>query len=369
MKKLFKFSTLALLAIPAIVGCNGKNNGKNYEAQAKTAIAQVGVSYSSFAGTDGISLAGTKLITEYEVEGISFTFAYSVAPIGNAYEIEYLKVDTEKSRLVVEIPTFAELEAQGFAGATYAAYKLSAEVSHDGKKAADASWNIRINAEEVKPVWQKISEARLKESGATVVTTGYVTAVMNNADDAEYQNGVWVADGADGMMLYGASLTAYFTSLHIGDMILVIGQASPYNGLFEVKNPSISFVDESPEAIAQPVWTEIGETELNSYDAVKANDPVTIPNATIVSDMSGKTAAANTAISIDVKVGGKTITYYLNKHTNTAQRQAVIDAINANSGKTVTIKSVLGWNASKLQITGCVVLEGGGLVDSLTFSA
>ena len=367
MNKLLKFSILSLMAIPAIAGCGSKNDSAKVEEAAKQAIADVGVAYSKFSSSSGISLAGAKVITEYKVGDYEFKFDYTVAPMGNAYSIEYLKIDTEKSRLVVEIPTFQELEDQGFAGATYAGYKLNASVKHADKEVATQSWNVRINAEKVKPVWQKLSEARLKDSGSTVVTTGYVTAFMNPVQDAEFMNGIWIADGADGMMLYGNSLTAYFGVLKIGSLVMVIGEASPYNGLFEVKNPTVEFVDEAPEGVVAPVWTEIGEAELKAYEAVKASDPVTIPNATITSDLSGQTAADSKAITIKFKVGTTTFDYYLNKHTSTAHRQAVIDLVNANVGKTVTIKSVLGWNSGSRQVTGCVIVEGGTIADSLVF--
>lgn len=382
MKNIIKLSLLTILALPAMVGCANKGGSKeDLEKVAKTAAAEVGVAYSGYAGSDGLGLAGAKLITEYTVdETYNFKFEYSVAPINKAYEIEYLKV--EEAKLVVEIPTFAELEAQGFSGATYAGYKLSAKIKYagvaEGKKEQYASykdkevgegshWNIRINAETVKPVWQKISEARLKEKGETVVTTGYVTAFMNPVQDSEYSNGIWIADGADGMMLYGSSLTAYFGALHIGDMIMVIGPASPYNGLFEVNGPTIAFVDTTPEPIAQPVWTEVNEATLATYDAVKANDPVIIRDAIITSDVS-ETTVGTGAISLDVKVGNTTYTYYLNKHTSAEHRQAVIDKINANVGKAVTIKSILGYNSGKLQITGCVITDNGGIADCLTFA-
>ena len=385
MNKLFKLSALSLFALPFLAGCGKTNDTKGLQDAAKQAVAEIGVAYAGYSGSEGISLAGGKLIQEYTHDIYKFSLAYTVAPAGKAYEIEYLKVD--EGKLVVEIPTFTELEAQGFEGATYAAYQLSAKVTYkgvvDGQKEKfakqidkevtfdknPAEWKIRINAEKVKPVWQKIAQARLKEKGETVVTTGYVTAFMNPAQDSEYSNGVWIADGADGMMLYGNSLVAYFGALHIGDMIMVIGPASPYNGLFEVSGPSISFVDTTPEPIAEPVWTKIGESELNSYGAVKANDPVIIENAEITTDVSSITAKDNTAITLNVKVGSKTISYYLNKHTNTAHRQAVIDAIKANAGKKVTIKSVLGWNSEKLQITGCVIVDGGTIANSLTFAA
>lgn len=371
MKKLLKFSILALMAIPAMIGCNNNNNKgqSGVEEAAKQAISEVGAAYNGFSQSGGLTLAGAKLITEHKVGDYEFKFTYSVAPMGNPYSIEYLKIDTEKMRLVVEIPTFAELESQGFPGATYAGYKLNAKVLNADKEVGEGSWNVRINAEEVKPVWEKISAVREKTSG-TVVTTGYITAFMNPVDEAEYGNGIWIADGADGTMLYSTSkLAAYFGSLKIGDMVMVIGTASPYNGLFEIKDPIVTLVDDSPEAIAEPVWTSIGESELGSYTATKANDPVTISGATITSDLSGKEATSGSALSIDVKVGGKTITLYENKHTNTAHRQAVIDLVNANVGKTVTIKSVLGWNSGKLQITGCVIVEGGTLASSLTFAA
>ena len=371
MKKILKLSFLALLAFPALVGCGGQqesgNQASGVDAAAKKAISQIGVYYGQYSGSEGINLAGADLYQQFTVDEYTFDLSYVVAPIGATYEAEYLKI--EGTKLVVEIPTFAELNAYGSKKITYAAYSLTATLKHDGQEMAQkGNWKIRINAEDEKPVWQKISEARKKTSG-TVVTSGYVVALMNDKQDGEFSNGVWIADGGDGMMLYGGNLAAYFSSLHIGTYVFVSGAASPYNGLFEVK-PSVINLTETPrEGVQQPVFTVTSEAQLNAFTTDNCSDPVTCENVTITTDVATlKDAAASTAITIGLKVGNTAISYFANKHTATADRQALVDLLKANAGKTCTVKSIMGYNSGTFQISGAVLTAGGSLADNFIFA-
>ncbi|MCQ2776544.1 MAG: hypothetical protein MJ217_02330 [Bacilli bacterium] len=381
MKKILKTGLLFLLAAPCLAAC-GQSNGPAVDLNklAQNAINNLGVAYGEYAQTNGISLAGGKVIKEFTVDNHVFGFDYTVTTTGT-YKYEYLKLTEDK--LEVKIPTFADLNADGTNTITYAAYQLNAKVTYkgvvegekeDAKSQIDKvivenkTWNIRINAETVEPVWQKLSEARKKENGETVVTTGYVCAIMNNKDDSEYQNGVWLADGDAGMMLYGSALTAYFGALHIGDKLMVIGTASPYNGLFEVKPTKLAIVDSTPEDIAPTVFKKCTEADLKAMTVANCSDPVEFENVTIVTDLTGKLAENSTAITIKVKIGETEMTYYVNKHTNTAERQALIDLINANKGKTCTLKTVMGYNSGTLQFTAAMINEGGSICDNIIFA-
>ena len=370
MKKILKLTALALLAFPALIGCGqqgGSGEKSGVDAAAKKAISQIGVYYGQYSGSDGINLAGADLYQKFTADGFEFDLSYAVAPIGGQYEIEYLKIEGDK--LVVEIPTFAELNADGSEKITYAAYSLTATLKHEGKEVNQkGNWKIRINAEKVKPVWQKISEARKKTSG-TVVTSGYVVAFMNHKQDGEFSNGVWIADGGDGMMLYGGNLASYFSSLEIGTYIFVSGAASPYNGLFEVK-PSVISLSESPrEGVQQPVFTVTTEAQLNAFTTDNCSDPVTFENVVITTDVSTLANAADSqAITIGLKIGNTAISYYANKHTATADRQALVDLLKANAGKTCTVKSVMGYNSGTFQISGAAITAGGTLADNFIFA-
>ena len=385
MKSLAKISLLALMAAGSLIGCNKsekKDSGQTLDKAAEAAIGTVGVAYSGFAGSDGISIGGATLITSHTEGNYEFAISYSVAPMTGTYTHTYLAV--EGNKLVVEIPTFEELQADNFTG-SYAAYKLTGSFKYAKYAGAgtdkDADkinteikshvWNIRINAEKVKPVLQKISEGRLKVKGETVVTKGYVTGFMNNVDGDEFKNGVWIADGNDGMMLYGGNLASVMGVIEIGDLLLVAGTASPYNGLFEINPKSIVKTDDpsikGSEPVAAPAWKELTESELGALAAVNANDPLLIKGATITTDVD--TLKADAAMTIAVKLGSTSINCYVNKHTNAAQREALVAHLKANKGKTVDVKSIGGWNSDTFQITVAQIVKNGNLNDVFTFAA
>lgn len=383
MNKFLKTSILCTLAAPLLVGCGGGNGGEKgpkLEDTVKRVVSLVGVAYGEYAQSSGISLAGADLIMDYELDDMKFTFDYTIAPMKEGYKSNYVQI--EGTRLNVEIPTFRELnDDDGSQAVTYAGYILSASVKYAGavegktennkksigQEVGTGKWNIRVNAEEIKPVWEKLSQARTKLNGETVVTTGYVCAFMNNKDDSEYSNGVWLADGDAGMMLYGAALTAYFGSIKVGDMVMVIGTASPYNGLFEVKPTKLSIVTSSPEEVAAPNFKEYTEDQIKAFTDVNCSDPVTVKNCTLVSDPDTLKVASATAISLSIKFGNTTYTGYVNKHTNQAERQALVDHLKAHKGQPFTLKTVMGYNSGSFQFTIADITGTDGLVSCFQF--
>ena len=385
MKSLAKISLLVMVAAGSLIGCNkndNKDSGAGLEKAAEAAVNTVGVAYNGFAGSDGISIGGATLITSHTEGNYEFNVSYTVAPMSGTYTHTYLAV--ENNKLAVEIPTFDELKADNFTG-TYAAYKLTGSFKYAkyvgegtdkdadkvGSEIKSHVWNIRINAEKVKPVLQKISEGRKKTKGETVVTKGYITGFMNNVDGDEFKNGVWIADGNDGMMLYGGNLASVMGVIEIGDLVLVAGTASPYNGLFEINPKSLVKTDDpsikDADPVAAPAWKELSENDLKGLVAVNANDPLLIKGATITTDVDG--LKADGAMTIAVKLGNTSINCYVNKHTNADQRKALVDHLKANKGKTVDVKSIGGWNNDTFQITVAQLVKNGNLNDVFTFAA
>ncbi len=385
MKSLAKISLLAVMAAGCLIGCNNnkkQEDGPSLEKSAEAAINSVGVAYSGYAGSSGISIGGATLISSHKEGNYEFSISYSVAPMTGTYTHTYLAV--EGNKLVVEIPTFDELKADN-SSLSYAAYKLTGSFKYakyagegEDKEAAKIGteikshvWNIRINAEKVKPVLQKISVARQKAKNETVVTKGYVTAFMNNIDGDEYKNGVWIADGNDGMMLYGGNLAGVMGVIEIGDLLLVAGTASPYNGLFEINPTSITKIDDpsikDADPVVAPAWKELDENGIKALAAVNANDPLLIKGATITTDVDALDPAG--AMTIAIKLGSASINCYVNKHTNAAQREALAAHLKANKGKTVDVKSIGGWNSNTFQITVAQLVKNGNLNDVFTFAA
>lgn len=384
MKKIIKSTLLALLALPLLAGCGDASGKVDIENLAKEAANIVGVAYTGFASTEGISLAGQDLITEYTYEGYKFNFEYEVSAFSETanYKYEYLKI--ENNKLVVKIPTFAELNpglaADENPSVTYARYILKADIKYagvtEGKEVANdkigevvahEDWNIRINAEKVEPVWKKIEEARKASANETVVTTGYVAAFMNNVDAGEFRNGVWIADGSYGMMLYGGNLDGYFSSLKIGDMIMVIGIASPFSGLFEIKPSKIAFVTSAPETIVQPTHKVVTEAELKAMKSpLNTNELVLVENCTITTNLADLTTDGS--MSLKVKFGSTTWTAYVNKHTNKAHREALLAHLKAHEGESFTLKTLISCNNDKLQFGPSIFAQGEGLLENFIFA-
>lgn len=374
------------MAVGFLAGCASgekKSESGGLDKAATETAAVVGVAYNGYAGSAGISIGGGTLITSHSQGNYQFDISYSVAPLKGTYTHTYLAV--EENKLVVEIPTFDELKADNQEG-TYAAYKLSGSFKYAkylgtdedkdsakvGQEVLKHDWNIRINAEKVKPILEEISVARQKQKNETVVTKGYVTAFMNNVDGDEFKNGVWIADGNDGMMLYGGNLASVMGVIDIGDLILMAGTASPYNGLFEVNPKSITKLEAADNKIGnhvvvEPAWKQMNEDEVKALAAVNANDPMLLPDVTISTNVDE--LKDDGAIELSGKIGNTDITMYVNKHTNKAQRTALIAHLKANKGKTCTLKSIGGWNSDKFQFTIAQLVKDGNLNDCFIFAA
>ena len=346
MKNFLKLSLLALFAVPVLAGCGASDNSKAKE-EAKVAFSQIDPAYSSFASSDGLGLAGAGLVMEYKTEnGYDFKFDYSVAPMqGKTYSIEYVKINKNVNTLEVEIPTFEELNTDGSKSINYAAYVLTAKALYKDKEVDTRTWNIRINAEEIKPQVQTIADAKAtRKENETVVTYGYVYGYYSY-DVNHFYTGVYIGNGADGMLLYAGKLTNYFNLINIGDLVMVIGKAAPYNGLFEVKPDSIKTINYDIEGVTKPTITTLSGLEYKALSSTAAGNLVKMENLTLVSDISNKTdfpkGAHWTLKAKDSEE--REITIYVNYHVKNAVMEEIRTLFTSNPGKTFNFTGALGW--------------------------
>ena len=346
MTKLLKLSLLSLFIVPALAGCGDNGNSKAKE-EAKIAFSQIDPSYSSFASSDGLGLAGAGLVMSYKTEnGYEFNFKYSVAPMqGKTYASEYVKINTNVNTLEVEIPTFQELNSDGSKTVNYAAYVLTAEALYKEKTVDTRTWNIRVNAEENKPQVQTIADAKAtRQENDTVVTYGYVYGYYSY-DVNHFYTGVYIANGADGLLLYAGKLTNYFNLIEIGDLVMVIGKAAPYNGLFEVKPDSIKTINHDVDGVAKPIVTELTGLQYKALSSTSAGNLVKMENLTMVSDLSNKTdfpkGAHWTLTAKDSE--DREITIYVNYHVKNAVMEEIRTLFTSNPGKTFNFTGALGW--------------------------
>ena len=111
---------------------------------------------------------------------------------------------------------------------------------------------------------------------------GYVTGKMDDT-----YAGVYVNSGEYGIMLYAGNLEAQWNAnnVKVGDLVMVIGVASPYNGLFEVKPQVVQPVEAKDlpvgYVVEEPVKQSIDKRQFNGTDLLlKDNSKVTMSGLT-----------------------------------------------------------------------------------------
>ncbi len=360
MNKILKLSLLSLLAFPVLTGCEDK--AKKAKSEAKEAFTQISVAYSGMASSEGLGLAGLGLVESYTTQnGYEFHFTYSVAPLaGKSYDIEYVKVNQELMVLEVEIPTFAELNGgTDSEEINYAAYTLTGVANYNNKEVSSMSWNIRVNAEKQKPTVQTIADAKAtRKEGETVITYGYVYG-YHSYDSNHFYTGVYIANGADGMMLYAGKISNYLGVIDIGDLVMVIGKAAPYDGLFEVKPDSIKVIDHDIDGVSKPVVTTLTGIQYKALSSVKAGNFIRMENLTLTSDIADKTEYPKGS-HWELKAkdeSDNTITIYVNYHIKNAVMEEIRQMFADNAGKKFNITGSLGWHSGG-QITPIIYEKG-----------
>lgn len=382
-KRLLTSGLLSALAIVALAGC-GNQNKVNYDEilnkQAKLAFSQVGVSYRSFASSDGLSMCGEKLSREaVTVDGFKFSYTYSVTA-QRQYDDEYVSVDESGYYLDVIIPEIWELP-DGYK--EYAAYTLTGNATFQGyigdkqddyskyvgQSFGSQNWNMRVNAMETRPVVRKIADAKKQAEGDLIITRGYVSGYFEKSS-ANFYTGVFISDGADSLMLYAGSLSNYVNDLEIGTLVQVSATLSPYNGLIEAKpvNNGITTTLKD-DTIQQPVWNSWTENDVKNAKESQSGNMIKLENVTIESNKSViEKFEAGSAWNFDVKVGSTVVSMAINYHMGKDAQNAIKAKLLENYSKSFTFVGNLSWY-NKAQLTPIINWECPTTADCFQFAA
>lgn len=394
-KNLIKCALITLLSVPFMVGCNAEKGYKEtrteeeiVEELSAAVVAEIGVSYSKFSA-EGVNLGDTELITavnekvwEEDQVGLDFTIKYSVSAL-EEYPRDYLYLNEAGDTLTSIVVTAEELEsftqAKSLGGA---AYRLTAEVTFKGygegfvapkglkttdefvgKVVANKGWSALVKTIKSGTLTEVKEECK---SGDMVVIRGRVSMAYNWVYEEVFR-GVGITDGDDGILLYAGCLQASFyesaTSemrIHIGDIIEVYGEVSPYNGLFEVKPRTIRVVTDQAmiDAIAPTVLRTQTVEEFASYKEEDTGALATVEGLKL--DM--------TAIGLSkLKVGehwvinlkdseGHKMNLSLNYHIGAEAQEAVRTfLLGLSKSDTFNVNGMISETSNKIEISGVMI--------------
>lgn len=211
-------------------------------------------------------------------------------------------------------------------------------------------------------------------SGTTLLSFyGYVVGNFEESANNLY-SGVWIHDGEDGLQLFAGNLgTAWFANeTEIGDLVHVVGYASSYNGLLEVKPSVFETVNSAdhPE-IAKPVETIFEDADNWNLEFLTHKDGniATVKNLVYKSGTAAKIGTHWTIKFEGTKSDGTTkveVNLYVNYHIG-ADAQTSIEALMSTwvAGTTrVDLKGPISWyNTPQMTLA---FLDGMTPVDGIT---
>lgn len=359
MKKLLKLSLLALMAVPALVGCSNNkkaNPEETIKTETEAAFRDVGVAYAKFSSADGLGLAGATLTKECVTQnGFKFEFTYSLVASTDEYMLEYVKLQNDGLTLDVTIPEIWELPMDNQLFAVYTLTGKAKFVGYDkqdadyssfvGQETGSKDWKIKVNAVEVRPVIEKISTVKKTHSdGDTVIIRGYVSGYYQKHENHFY-TGVFVSDGPDSVMLYSGSLSNYVNQLEIGTLVQVIADWSAYNGLVELKPQSNGIaILKSDESIASPVVVDYTPAQFVDLKGGSSGNICKVEGLKLKTSSSDINALkVGEHWTLEAEASSKTITIYVNYHIGDAAMTAIKEKLIANYDKTFTFTGTVGF--------------------------
>lgn len=394
MKKNLKLIALATLVAPVLASC-GNNNTTSYvetrteqeiiEELAESALLEVGLTYAKFA-SDGIPYGETSLtmtnnqkVWDGDQVGLNFSFTYTISP-QESYETPFLTLSDKEGVATLTADLVTLLDLQGYPESTLmgaAMYNLKAEVTFVGygenfkapkglkitsnfigEKISENSWNALIKVTQS----GKLSEVKSAKNKDMVLTIGRITGAYDWSYD-EIFRGVWITDGADGLMLYAGTLQTDFydsedseAKLKVGDVVQVFGEASPYNGLFEVKPKKVIKVTDQTviDSIAPASYPTITGAELAAKTIVDTGNIVRISGLKLGKldgtpvDLSS--LATGSHWTLNCNDGTTDITVYVNYHVGATAQTAVKTFLQVLTGSQTfsLLSSVSAYNAIQL---------------------
>lgn len=357
--KLTKF-LVPLLAVALLAGCGEEVSVDQLVVDAASEIGalvtngRTGSPYSdrtmtiNLASGDTLS-ATTKLMINQETlkidttNGVEVTITYAIdEATAENWAIAPGKPDVNHSRLAPKIFDFESYESV-----------LTATIAY-GTKTKDISWNISIAERGYELVVIKIGDVRSSELAvnAEFTTRGYVTGFFK--DKNHVYAGASIADGDSAINLNRQNLGSLWPSggYQIGDLILVTGKYSTYNGVTQIGPTEISMNYDYAE-VDEPIDLVISTEAEWSADALLGMDSRVISMTGLVY-VSGKDAltVGGSHVQVTVKYFTKTLILYINYHVAEAGQQEFIDAMAdwvANE-TTFNYHGHLGWYTPNPQL-------------------
>ena len=358
MKKTFKLPAILLLTLPALMACPAQEEGyvekrteqEVVEALARQAIDEVGVGYAKFS-SDGLRLGDNALVTtvnekvyEGDTKGLNFSVAYTLTADEN-YGHDYVTLDTTANKLVAELVTEADLNTDIARALGGFAYTLHATLTFEGfaegfeVKGLTPTGTVTFTLNEEWSVIDKacisgtIEEVKaVAKNNAAVSFKGQVAGWISNSYDDMY-TGVFLTDGANGMMLYAGNISKVFFNenkeliINEGAYLDVFGYVSIYNGLFEVKPSKITVLTDPADyaGIAPAVVTTYNADQVAAIKTASTGNLIKVEHLKLKDgfdiDKKMKDGAHWTIECVDQD--GKQVNLYANYHMGTEAQAAI----------------------------------------------
>jgi hypothetical protein len=351
MKKTKFILTAALMAM-SLTACG--NGEAEYKAALDSAMAQVSYSDQSITGVTG----NFDLITDSISGKYDFTITYTA---GNLVEYPagytFISISDDGKQAVVTAPNFLDktLDFKAKYG-TFAQCYIEATFHYNDKTSEAKRYNIKVNATSATDIASLYTDDLFK-SGIKVETNGYY---LGTYDDTNPYQAVWVADGNSGLTVYG--LSALPSGIQPGDPVHLTGTTSPYNGLAEIKAPTMKKLTDTAAIakLTQPVTTEFTKasdlvwknlsTKVHAAGTLKDVKMTDANKATVTDPTQAYTCTGNVYVGTE-----KLYIYCYAKYMTAAAFSAA--AAKFVEGSSVDVTGYLGiyssdntWKASAAQV-------------------
>lgn len=183
-----------------------------------------------------------------------------------------------------------------------------------------------------------------QQSGASVDVYGYYVGFLDGT-------GPVIMDGDYGIVAYDK--TADVSTYTVNETILhVTGSVTIYNGLYEIKSPTISVASGTYDAPDTPVVYATAGGETAEY----ASRLTTVTGTATVTSGSFDSDAGTADIKMNFTVGSKTVQVFYKKAAQTADADAFAAMKQAvTDGTEITVKGFTGWyNGFQVQMNGYI---------------
>jgi len=296
----------------------------------------------------GIATAGVvsdfNLITEQSHLGYEFDIRHTAVndPEGIGYTDTYIAISEDGSVCEITPPNALDV-AEDF----YAKSKLTATVFYNDVSTEVAKdFNVKINP--MYPI------SRLSALYAAANGTGYLGKVAFDAYyvgqySANAYQGVFLADGDYGIMLYGLTAAKIPAGLTTDTIVRVVGTAKLYSGVYEIDPVTMVKVMDPEEVgeVDEPTTLALNDSTVLAFNLLSRKVTLTGTVATTDKGVRGD-GSSRSGITLTVSTGTKTYTVYVHKTNCAAAEVTAFTALNV--GDTVDLDGYLGIYSPNYQV-------------------